>query len=397
MPIEVNGSKLSFILDSGVSSPVVFNLSASDSLQLTNVEKIQIRGLGTGDAVEALQSRNNRFKLGSLYASQMDLYVIYKDQFDLSAKLGVTVHGMIGYDVLKNHVVTINYITKKITFEEPESYAYKKCSKCETFNLEFYRNKPYMNVNVTTFDGIERDAKLLIDSGGSDAIWLFEDDEFSIPENSFEDFLGEGITGSIYGMRSKLKEFKLKSFSFEAPNVSYLDSLSSIHAKRFKERNGSLGGEILKRFKVIFDFPNAKITLKKNSNYKDRFTYNMSGIELAYSGKELVREQKNRASFLADNDQEATSANTVVLAYSYDYKFKPVYKISQVRANSPAEEAGIMVDDVLVKINHKNAYDYDLQQIIEKLQRKEGSLIKVLVNRRGQELEFQFRLKNILQ
>ena len=47
IPIEVNGAKLSFILDSGVSTPILFNVSDQDSVFLKNVSEITIRGLGT--------------------------------------------------------------------------------------------------------------------------------------------------------------------------------------------------------------------------------------------------------------------------------------------------------------------------------------------------------------
>ena len=46
IPIEVNGAKLSFILDSGVSKPILFNVSDKDSIQLRNVSEITISGLG---------------------------------------------------------------------------------------------------------------------------------------------------------------------------------------------------------------------------------------------------------------------------------------------------------------------------------------------------------------
>ena len=56
VPIELNGAKLSFILDSGVSSPILFNLSNQDSIQINNVSKITLRGLGEGEPMEALKS-----------------------------------------------------------------------------------------------------------------------------------------------------------------------------------------------------------------------------------------------------------------------------------------------------------------------------------------------------
>ncbi len=397
IPVEVNGSKLSFILDSGVSSPVVFNLTSSDSLQLKNVEKIQIRGLGTGDPIEALHSKSNRFRIGNLFAVNKSLFIIYKEQFDLSAKLGITVHGMIGYDLLKDFVVTINYMSKKITFTKPKNYKYRRCSKCETFDLEFYKKKPYINGEVVAMNSYQKmPVKLLIDSGGSDALWLFEDETFTVPEKAFVDFIGEGITGSIYGMRSRLKSFYLKSFVFENPNVAYLDSLSTSQAKRFKERNGSLGGGILKRFKVIFDYPNKKVTLKKNSMFKNKFGYNMSGIELMHNGKELVR-KKGKAAFIVSKDNETTATNTVYLDVNYDYEFQPIYKVANVRKDSPAANAGILKGDVLVKVNGTFAYNYSLEDIIEKFYGDSGKRVRLRINRNGEVIDLEFRLKDLLE
>lgn len=397
IPVEVNGSKLSFILDSGVSAPVVFNLTSSDTLELKNAEKIQIRGLGTGEPIEALHSKRNRFRIGNLFAVNKSLFIIYKEQFDLSAKLGIAVHGMIGYDLLKDFVVTINYATKKITFTDPESYRYRRCSKCETFDLEFYKKKPYINGEVVVLNSYKKmPVKLLIDSGGSDALWLFEDETFQVPEKAFEDFIGEGITGSIFGMRSKLKSFSLKSFVFENPNVAYLDSISTYHAKRFEERNGSLGGGILKRFKVVFDYPNKKITLKKNSMFNDKFGYNMSGIELMHNGKELVR-KKGKAAFIVSKDNEATATNTVYLDVNYDYEFQPIYKVANIRMDSPAANVGILKGDVLVKVNGTFAYNYSIEDILEKFYGVSGKRVRLRINRNGEVIDYEFKLKNLLE
>ena len=59
IPIEVNGAKLSFILDSGVSKPILFNVSGQDSIQLRNVSEITISGLGGGEPIKGLSSKDN--------------------------------------------------------------------------------------------------------------------------------------------------------------------------------------------------------------------------------------------------------------------------------------------------------------------------------------------------
>jgi len=64
IPVEVNGTNLSFILNTGVNKPILFNLSDKDSIQINNVSQIAIKGLGDGEAIEALSSNGNVFKIG---------------------------------------------------------------------------------------------------------------------------------------------------------------------------------------------------------------------------------------------------------------------------------------------------------------------------------------------
>ena len=131
---------------------------------------------------------------------------------------------------------------------------------------------------------------MLIDSGGSDALWLFDDEDVTIPDKFFEDFLGRGLSGSVYGKRSKLDKFSIAGFELKKVNVAFPDSMSVSYAKKIKDRNGSLGGEILKRFNIILDYPNSKITLKRNRFFSNPFYYNLSGITLEHNGVRMVKE-----------------------------------------------------------------------------------------------------------
>ena len=46
--IEINGTPLSFILDTGVKSTILFSLEEADSLQLRNTTPVMLQGLGAG-------------------------------------------------------------------------------------------------------------------------------------------------------------------------------------------------------------------------------------------------------------------------------------------------------------------------------------------------------------
>lgn len=400
IPLEINGKQLSFILDTGVNKTILFNLTENDSIGLKNVERVTLRGLGSGEPVEALISKNNKFRIKDLVSNNEDLYVILKDKFDISAKMGVTIHGIIGYSLLKDVIVKINYRSKYIDFYNPKTYTYSRCRKCDVFPLEFYRNKPYLEakVQLDTVGEQLTDVKMLIDSGGSDALWLFEDTKEVIktPKKFFKDILGEGLSGTIYGNRSRVKTFHLGKFKFKEPTVSFLDSVSTYNARKFKKRNGSIGGNILKRFKVWIDYPNKKLRLRKNGSLRGGFYYNMSGISVVYNGMELIKEEKERKMsnlFIGDNEDRSNTTVSYVVDIIYKYKFTPSYKVDKVVEGSPAHEAGIQKGDVIKKINGRPTHKYTLEEIIGIFQSKPNKRIKMIVDRNGDRFTFKFRLK----
>ena len=400
LPIEVNGKKLNFILDSGVGTTILFNIHKDDSLQLKNVKKIKLRGLGSEEPIDAILSKGNTFVLNNIISTNQNLYVVFDDSFDLSSKLGMTIHGIIGFEILKNFVVKINYGVKRITFYNSNDFRYKYCKKCEIFDLEFYKLKPYINVGVM-LDSLSNKitpVKLLVDSGGSDAMWLFENSHPNIksPKKYFIDFLGEGLSGAIYGKRSIIKGIVLGKFEFKNPTVSFPDSVSISHALKFKERNGSIGANILKRFIVTFDYQHNKIMLKKGRSFREPFRYNMSGIELVHNGKLLVKEH-DYTNFLLAGNGETTEQNRIKLDYNYKYSFKPSYKIFKIRKGSPAQLAGLLVNDIIIKINGQYTYNMKLDEIIEKFYQKENKKIMLVIERYGQDYQYQFYLKNMLK
>lgn len=398
IPLEINGHQLSFILDTGVSKTILFNLTSKDSIGLNNVKKVFIRGLGSGDPVEALFSRGNSFRIKNIASSNQGLYVILKDAFDISAKMGTTIHGIIGYDLLKDVIVKINYVNKQIDFYNPKTYNLNVCRRCESFPLQFYRNKPYIDVKVQvdTIEDTMLPVKLLIDTGGSDAVWLFEGtkEELKTPKKFFRDIIGEGFSGTIYGNRSRVPKISIGKFIIGEPTVSFLDSSSTFNARKFKERNGSIGGAILKRFKVWVDYPNKRIILKKNASLNKGFYYNMSGLHIVYDGQELIKEKgttKFTDSYSTNN--QTPKNNIISLVSTFFYRFKPKYKIDRIVENSPAFEAGLLEGDLIKKINGMAAHEYHLNEIIDMFHTKPNKKIRMEVERNGVKLKFMFKLK----
>ncbi len=398
MPVEVNGVKLSFLLDSGVSKPILFNIANIDTLQIKNVETVYLRGLGGGEPVEALKSQNNFFKIGNAININQDIFVVFDSSINFTPRLGVDVHGIIGFDLFRDFIVEINYSSKYLKLHKPETYVYKKCGKCEQFNLSFYNNKPYID-GVVRIDSESLPVKLLIDTGSSDALWLFEEDSLNmkpIDDYYFMDFLGKGLSGNVHGKRSKVKSFSLNSFVFKDVNVAFPDSTSISFARKHEERNGSISGEILKRFNILMDYKHARITLKKNNKYKSPFRYNKSGITLEQSGIRVVKEKFTEKSY--DPFGRSNEDNTVInFLELFRFNLKPAFSIVELRKGSPAERAGLMVGDVIVSINNKGTHTMKLQEVIEIFSGEDNKLIKVVVDRNSHQMRINFRLEDPLK
>jgi len=395
IPLEINGKRMSFILDTGLSKTILFHVNKKDSLDLKNIEKVTLQGLGSGKPIYALVSKHNRFKIKNLISNDEDLHIVLNDKLDLSSKMGITIHGIIGYNLFRSAIVKVNYKTKRITFYNPKTFSYKKCKKCETFPLQFYRKKPYisMKVQLDTVFNKNTHVKMLVDTGGSDAIWLFEHTKKEIvtPKRFFKDVLGEGLNGTIYGNRSRIPAIFLGRFTIKKPTVSFLDSISTFNARKIEGRNGSIGSSVLKRFKVWIDYPNRKMTLKKNGSFSSDFNYNMSGLEIVYNGKVLVQERG--VTSVDSYGTKGEKNNTISFVTNYYYKFKPSYRINRVTKGSSADLVGLLKGDILVRLNGKQAHTYELSRIVSLCQEREGKKIRLIVDRNGEKLHFEFRLK----
>ena len=400
IPVTINGVSLSFLLDTGVSKPIIFNFfNLQEELSIHETETILIQGLGNDEPIEALRSSNNTVIIGEAVSLNQDLFAIIDASINFVPSLGIPIHGIIGYDIFKDFVIEINYSRKFIKLYNPHLYDSKLSKKWRKLDLKLYNKKPIIEASVTVNNQLVP-VNLLIDTGGSDALWLFEDSvqSLSIPTNTFDDFLGKGLSGTIFGKRTVVESFRLKDYQLNKVNVAFPDTVSIQKAKINTLRNGSLMGDVLHRFNWVFDYKSQWVSFKKNKFFNTPFKYNKSGITMQYAGVRLVKTRTRIPVKTVHSSTETSnqSSNTINFTSTYKFEVVPELIISDIRPHSPSDKAGLEIGDVVLSINNQNLSSLTLQKAIDQFYGADGKQIKLTIERGGIVLKYQFRLRDLL-
>lgn len=361
IPVSINGSDtMNFILDTGVRDPIITELTLVEELNLNYMNAIEVRGLGNETISQAYQSGNNTINVKGMTTSNQKINVVLDENFQISQILGMPVHGLIGFNLFRHYIITVNYNSEYIKLEKPQYFEYKPRKNDIVLPLSYVRNKPIVKAELVQDNGEVVPVNLLIDTGASDALWLSTqvDSTIKIPENKLFAFLGSGLNGDLYGYKGRLSALWLGGRPLPDPIVSYplSDYINDIIIG--EHRHGSIGGEILRRFTVTFDYYNDRLILRPNGSIKDKFTYNLSGLEIISPIPGV-----------------------------------PVFTVNNVIENSPAWNAGIRKGDQIINLNGQSHKDLTLNDINLEMRKKENKKMRLTLLRNGEKLTTEFHLK----
>jgi hypothetical protein len=333
---EVNDSLyLNFLLDTGAQSSYM-DLSKALELKIKKVDKEKVKR--TRCSVNDSLFKFDSIRIGNLMIFDQDVLGIFLSP--LFTFEGTELDGILGYDFFKRFVVEIDYANQILTIHEPDKFNYAGEGEVLPITLEW--DIPKIKGAV---DG-KNEGMFQIDTGSRNSL------EFYAPFIKKHKFLekhpkyletpiGFGITGPIEGVVGRIESFQWGSFLIKSPVTGfYLEDESPYGSAMIA---GKIGGGILKKFKVIFDYPHYRVILEKNTNYQLWERYNTSGIQLVQDDKRIL--------------------------------------VYQVIKNSPAEKAKIKKDDELLSINDIPVANYSLQKIREILNQEEGTKIELKLKR----------------
>jgi hypothetical protein len=390
--VRLNGRPMNFLLDTGVDNTILFGVEGNEEEIKKASKRILIKGVSGKKKAYAYKNENNVLEIGKLKDSFHDVYAIFDKSFNISDKIGYQVQGIIGYDFFKNHIVKIDYIRNHVKVYNPK-YFNKSLRNYDTLDIRLFEQKPYIKTELKQDKKFD-DFLFLLDTGSGDALWVMRQANQELPEKSFDDILGYGFADIILGTRSKAKAFKLGNNIIENPKIAFPDTLS-YEGLEFTNKSGVIGSEVMRRYHWVLDYAGRKVYIKPNSDISDDFNYDMSGLILIYDGYQAVEQYQRIFNNIQVEPGESKGFNRADnQALSMKIEMRPILKVGAVRPNSSAFEAGFIEDDEIIRINGKESYRFDLQEISKLLSSKEGLEIDFKIKRNGSVYDKSLILKS---
>ena len=340
---------LNFILDTG-SGGISLDSTTADYFKLKGTPSNRtIRGIAGIRNVSFLNNR--KLHLPGLTIDSLNFHI--NDYSILTAVYGEKIDGIIGYSVFSRYIIKINYDSSNIEFWTRGSYRYPRGG----FLLRpIINSTPVQQLRVK--DGKTITARFLYDMGAGLNMMLstdfLKDSSLLDKKRKLYTKEAEGLGGKVDMAMTVIKEVKLGPYKFKNVPVYVFNDTFNITSYPFLA--GLLGNDILRRFNVILNYDRRDIHLIPNTHFNEPFDYSYTGIELYYIDGKII--------------------------------------IGDVAKGSPAEQAGIMEDDVVVGVN-KN-FSQNLQQYKAAIQ-STGDRLLLIVQRDGQLLQFNLKVKSILK
>ncbi|MFN7941059.1 MAG: aspartyl protease family protein [Thermoanaerobaculia bacterium] len=276
---------------------------------------------------------------------------------DYSELFGTAVEGVVGYDVISRFVVRVDYENRRLTLYDPASFHYAGAGA--VLPITFAGNDISIPGEIEIAGQPPLAIPLTIDSGSGGAILL---NSPFVDAHHLLDAVGRTIPGSGHGLGGasservgRLASLRVGPYTIAAPLVSL--SLATAGTDASPDRIANVGGQILSRFTVWFDYPDRRMILEPNARLHDGFDFDRSGLELAARGADRAR-----------------------------------ITVERVDEETPASAAGIRAGDVVTRLGERSAASYRLIEIQRLLRETEGAL-RLGLERDGRPFEVTLTLR----
>jgi len=342
-----------FLLDTGIATSLITDPYLGQELDLPMQGRFLVAGAGEERPLEAFQIPAVAVRLlGGIEAPKLPFLILSDDVLNLSGYVGMPIHGLLGSDVFRSFVVEIDPEGQLLLMHEPTHYRSPRGGRWARLPLDMEGRKAYLTLPVQIDASRTLPMKLVLDTGAGHALSLetTSDTRLQLPATRLRTPLGRGLNGSINGYLGRVPALQLGRYRMPSLLTSFPDA-ADVALRAEVPRNGNLGFELLKRFRVIIDYQHNVLLLRPNLMFREPFEHDMCGFDIL-----------------------ATGAN---------YR---QFKVLRVEPNSPADRAGLRAGEEILSINLIPAEFFNLNQFSRMLHSEDGRQLLFVVRRTDGEL-----------
>lgn len=313
--VRLNGQPLQMLFDTGGMN--VVTPDAARRLGLKAEGAIQGRGAGEKSEDVAI-ARVGELQLGEVTLKNQAFFVF--PLAGLAEAEGVEVDGIVGYEVLKRFIGRVEYAAERLTFTLPA--AYREPAWATVVPFTFDGQTPQVQGEI---DGVP--GAFTIDTGSRVSLTLnrpFAEKHGLAARygSKHEALTGWGVGGGVRSLLARARVLKLGGAEVQGPVIDMALSEKGAFANPYLA--GNVGGGVLKRFDVTFDYGNQRIFLEPNANHGKPDNYDRSGMWLNREGAG--------------------------------------FKVMDVVKEGPAAEAGLKMGDEILSIDGRSAEELGLSE-----------------------------------
>lgn len=307
---------LNFVLDTGCGG-VSLDSSTIEHLKLTPIiSSTTIKGIALSKQAKFVYDQT--FHLPNLSIDSFEYHI--NDYAFLRESYGIKVDGVLGYSFLKNFIVKVDYNKLIIEVWKPGFIKYPKAGSIMALSLE---KLPLFNARVKDKSSIE--SNYIFDTGAD--LCLLMSDHFVEDSNVLNsnkkvvEVQAAGLGGDQTMRFTAIPEVRVGQYTFK--NVPSFIFNDKYNVTKYPASGGVVGNNLLHRFNLIINYPDAQIHLLPNNYFNEPFDYSYTGFQIGdVDGKVMV---------------------------------------NNIAKNSPAEKAGLQQGDIVFGINNNfsnNISDY---------------------------------------
>ncbi len=366
IPFQLSSNFVLVQLRVNNSQPLCFLFStASTSVIDTRIAKelgLRVQGkeesTATGSSYEAGLISGVSLALPGVTTFNQTVAVLHLEFF--SSIMGQPIAGLIGYDFISQFVIEVDYATRKMNVYAPAGYKYSGSG--DAIRIKFIDNSPFISVKIAMEgrEAVEGTFEFATESSGVLVVQRSFAEAHRLLDSTKSFRLGN--VGSDEGsmsrsLQGRVKNIQVGRLSINNPIVSFSQAEAG---KAATGGDGQIGGEVLRRFRLVIDYSRQLIVLEPNKHLAEPVEADMSGFELIAEGEGLK-----------------------------------TLTINEVLANSPAAEAGLQEEDELTAIDGRPVTEFSLEQIRQML-KQEGKEYVLKLKRGSQTLQVKLKMRRLI-